>query len=741
VALGVRFAVNPWLGSYTPYPTLVAAVAITVWLAGFGPAILAAAICIPAALMFAIPYHSPEGGIWLAHGIAVTLYTVAMVIMAFLGKITRQAWRRAQTAAAEARSRQQELRHEIEERHKAVEEVLRAKLEWERTFNSVPDLIAILGNDHRVVRVNLAMAKRLGLTPDQCVGLTCYQAVHGSNAPPVNCPHRLTLADGKEHTAEIHDDRMGGDFLVTTTPLYDAQGQIEGTVHVARDITDRKRAEESLRLSEQRLQGTFDNAGMGIMEVDAQIRVIAANDTACEILGYRREDLLGKTIHELTAPEDREKSDGLNAQFVQGRLPRLDYQKRYLRRDGAPVWVHVTVTAVRDSGGRFVRAIGTLEDISERLQAEDVLRESEQRYRQLFANMVDGLAHCEMIFDEQGKPQDFIYLEVNDSFENLTGLIGVEGKRVSEVIPGIRESNPELFEIYGRVATTGKPETLITEVKPLGIWFNISVYSSQKGHFVASFNNITGLHKAQEELRRSNEDLEQFAYVASHDLKEPLRMVSGHLQIIQDRLKDKLDDRTQQSMLFAVDGANRMQELIRDLLAFSRAGRKTQGFLPTDMEKVLSTATANLSAAIAEAGATVEHDPLPTVQAEPPQMMQLLQNLIANAVKYRVKDRKPQIRIAACREKQGWLFSVRDNGIGIDPKNSDRVFEIFQRLHTRQEYSGTGIGLAVCKRIVEYHCGRIWVESVPGEGSTFFFTIPDRPQGQQFNDLIPTKAA
>jgi light-regulated signal transduction histidine kinase (bacteriophytochrome) len=251
---------------------------------------------------------------------------------------------------------------------------------------------------------------------------------------------------------------------------------------------------------------------------------------------------------------------------------------------------------------------------------------------------------------------------------------------------------------------------------------------------IGSLLDITERKKADEDLRkmaaelaRSNQDLEQFAYLASHDLQEPLRMVTGHLDLIQRLLAGKLDKKTRESMAFATDGAVRMQALIRGLLAYSRVGRKTEGFNPTDMEAVFRSATTNLAASIGEADASIQHEALPTVQAEGQQMVQLMQNLLGNAIKYRTANRRPELHVGARREGRGWVFWVRDNGIGIVAEDHDRIFMIFQRLHTRQEYSGTGIGLAICKRIVEYHCGRMWMESEVGTGSTFYFTIPDRP--------------
>jgi signal transduction histidine kinase len=231
------------------------------------------------------------------------------------------------------------------------------------------------------------------------------------------------------------------------------------------------------------------------------------------------------------------------------------------------------------------------------------------------------------------------------------------------------------------------------------------------------------LKQSMAELTRSNADLAQFAYVASHDLQEPLRMVSSYLQLIEQRYKDKLDADGLEFISFAVDGANRMQIMINDLLAFSRVGTRGKPFESTDCGVVLNQALSNLQIAIAESQAVITHDPLPIVTADNSQLIQLFQNLIANALKFRAQA-VPLIHISAQAKDAEWLFSVRDNGIGIDPQYFGRLFIIFQRLHSKSEYPGTGIGLALCKRVVERHGGKIWVESMPGQGSIFYFTIP-----------------
>ena len=231
------------------------------------------------------------------------------------------------------------------------------------------------------------------------------------------------------------------------------------------------------------------------------------------------------------------------------------------------------------------------------------------------------------------------------------------------------------------------------------------------------------LAEKAEELTRSNQELEQFAYVASHDLQEPLRMITGYTQLLAKRYGDKLDQNANEYIDYAVEGAKRMQGLIRDLLTYSRVGTRGKEFALTDCEAVVAGTLRVLQPAIEESAATVTYDPLPTVMGDETQLLQLFQNLIGNAVKYR--DSKPPVVHVSCKQEgEHWLFSVRDNGIGIDPQYANRIFVIFQRLHGRDQYAGTGIGLAVCKKIVERHDGKIWVESELGKGATFHFTIP-----------------
>jgi PAS domain S-box-containing protein len=290
----------------------------------------------------------------------------------------------------------------------------------------------------------------------------------------------------------------------------------------------------------------------------------------------------------------------------------------------------------------------------------------------------------------------------------------------SEVVN--RAPSDETFEVEGK----RKDGTSFPLELSLSSWTNTQGAKS----FTVIARDITARKQAAraleakaEELARSNYELEQFAYVASHDLQEPLRMVSNYTQLLGQRYRDKLDGDANEFIDFAVEGAKRMQELIHDLLQYARVGTRGKEFRLTSLNKIASEAAANLSSAIDEARADVDIEPLPSVLCDATQLTQVFQNLIGNAVKFRRPDVPPVVRVKAARTDSGWTVSVADNGIGIEPKYFERIFQMFQRLHGRGDYPGTGIGLALCKKIVERHGGRMLVTSEPGKGAVFSFTL------------------
>jgi PAS domain S-box-containing protein len=412
-----------------------------------------------------------------------------------------------------------------------------------------------------------------------------------------------------------------------------------------------------------------------------------------------------------------------------------------LARDVARPLEHLATAAGRLAAGelgqrvglRRADEIGALAAAFDRMV--DTLHALIQRQETILATAAEGIFGL----DAAGR-----VAFANPAAQRLTGYTAAEMARQPQhtLIHHTRaDGSPYPIEecpIYAALRT-GTPATRDDEVfwRKDGTCFPVEYtvvpfhHDGQVAGAVITFRDITERRRAEQQLRehaaelaRSNADLEQFAYVASHDLQEPLRVIVSYVQLLERRYKGQLDPRADKYLAYIVDAGHRMQKLINDLLTYSRVGRREQ-VRPTDSEAVLRRVLANLHGALAASEAVVTYDPLPTVLADETQLGQLFQNLIGNALKFR-GPAPPRIHIAATRGAGEWVFAVRDNGIGIAPEYRERIFVIFQRLHARDEYPGTGIGLAICKKIVERHGGRIWVESAPGEGATFYFTLPER---------------
>jgi PAS domain S-box-containing protein len=322
---------------------------------------------------------------------------------------------------------------------------------------------------------------------------------------------------------------------------------------------------------------------------------------------------------------------------------------------------------------------------------------------------------------------------VNRETERLFGYTRDElvGQSVERLVPvRFRHSHPDMrqgFLAAPQARAMGAGRDLFGVHKDgseIPVEIGLNPIEAEEGFFVvASVIDIAPRNQVEAELRRSNEELERFAYVVSHDLQEPLRTVSSYVQLLSRRYGSQLDADAVDFIDFAVGGVRRMQQLIADLLTFSRVGTRGAPLVPTGMQGVFENTLASLRAALDESNATVTADPLPTVVADAGQLAQLLTNLLGNALKFR-GDQPPFVHVGAQRAGRMWTITVQDNGIGIDPEYFERIFVIFQRLHGREEYPGTGVGLAICKRIVERHGGRIWVESTPAHGARFSFTLP-----------------
>jgi PAS domain S-box-containing protein len=524
-------------------------------------------------------------------------------------------------------------------------------------------------------------------------------------------------------------------------------GDIAFAIHNLKLEEKRKRAEDALAESEKKLLQIVNGSSTPIFVIDRTHTVTHWNKACENLTGVSAEEMVGtrrqwSPFHSTERPVLADiVVDGSTEEEIAGyyggkfRKSAL-IDGAYEVEDFFPVfgdkWLFLTAAPLRDAHGNVTGAIESLQDITERKRAEEALRESEEKYRVLFETAKDAI----FLSDETGR-----FIDVNSAASLSLGydreeLLKMSNKEV--------DADPRGYETFTKIRDGVMKEAVfeVNHKRKDGMLVPVeisgkAIETDGSKIFLAIARDITERKRAEEKLKqtmadmkRSNTDLEQFAYVVSHDLQEPLRMVSSYVQLLSKRYKGKLDSDADEFIGFAVDGANRMQTLINDLLAFSRVGTRGKPLTPTDCEALLPQTLSNLKVSIDDGGAVITHDPLPTVMVDGSQLAQVFQNLIGNAIKFRGEE-PPRIHIAAERKGDGWLFSVADNGIGVDPEFFDRIFVIFQRLHGRDEYEGTGIGLAVCKKIVERHGGRMWVESEPGRGSTFYFTILAKASGER----------
>jgi PAS domain S-box-containing protein len=471
-----------------------------------------------------------------------------------------------------------------------------------------------------------------------------------------------------------------------------------------------------------------------IVVVNDEGRMLLVNAQAERLFDYRRDDLIGRPV-EMLVPE---RFRGVHPHYRSGFFSAASVRPMGagrdlygLRRDGVEVPVEIGLNPLATDEGTLV--LCAIVDITERKRAETALREGEARLRAIVDTAVDGI----ITIDEGGIIGSF-----NPAAERLFGFRPEEviGENVKILMPApYREEHDGYLANYAR---TGQRKIIgigreVVGRRKSGDTFpmDLAVSEVQLGErrlFTGLVRDISerkraeaALEKQAQELARSNVELERFAYIASHDLQEPMRTVSSFVQLLARRYQGQLDSEADEFIGFITDGVQRMRTLIDDLLEYSRVSSRGAALLPTDAEKVLMQVIGAMQATIDSEQAEITHDPLPTVIADRTQLGQVLQNLIANAIKFHGAER-PRIHISARCDGDAWSFAVADNGIGIPQQYQERIFVIFQRLHTIEEYGGTGIGLAICQKIVERHGGRIWVESTPGQGATFHFTLPRR---------------
>ncbi len=499
--------------------------------------------------------------------------------------------------------------------------------------------------------------------------------------------------------------------------------------------------------SDQKLRAFLEAAPQAIIAMTRDGRIVMVNSRTEEMFGRTRLDLLSRPVTDLMPERFRDAHSAAYERFFELPAPRTlggAGELMGLRADGSEFPVEISVSFVDQPEGAL--ALALVSDITAGTRTREALARANNELRiheAQLTSFLEAAPQAIVAVDAQGR----IGL-VNRATEEMFGYERGEllGQPLSLLIPEryreAHQGHRERFFTDPRRRTMGKGLSLAGRRRngtefPVEVGLSYVDMPAEDGQWdglrmaIGMVSDITErkryedeLARVNEELRRSNLELEHFGYAASHDLQEPLRLITNYLQLLERRLADRLDGSEREFLHYTTDAAARMKTLIQDLLRLSRAGRQELKLNPVEASTVFETARGSLLLAIEESGAEITADELPEIVADAGLLAQVLQNLMANAIKFQETGSRPEVHVSARREGPDWVFAVRDNGIGIDERHGERIFQMFERLHGIEEYAGSGVGLAIAKRIVERHGGRIWVEPAPGHGSVFLFTVP-----------------
>jgi PAS domain S-box-containing protein len=623
---------------------------------------------------------------------------------------------------------------------------VKMEAKYRELLEAAADAMIVVNPAGQIVLVNVQAEKQFGYRREELVGQQVKSII------PEGFADRL-LSDGLRTAEEALAQQIGAGIELQgrrkdgsefplelmLSPLQGAEGIL--VIAAIRDISLRKDSDKHLahmegqhRTTQEALRECEESYRMlldaikdyAIFMVDPQGTVISWNAGAERIKGYKADEIIGQNFSCFFPTEDIKQGKPEQILRITAANGQHLEQGMRIRKDGSRFLASVTFTALRDPAGK-------LRGFSEFSHDLSASKDSEAKYRGLLEAAPDA-----MVIVNQGGEIVLLNLQAEKQFGYRRDEL--LGQQVKNIIPegfaerllsdGLRSAEETLAQQIGTgIELQGRRK----DGSEFPLELMLSPLQSAEGILVtAAIRDITTRKNAEaallqnvHDLNRSNEELEQFANIASHDLQEPLRMVASYTQLLAKRYKGRLDSDADEFIAYAVDGSTRMQALIQDLLAYSRAGTDGKAHRRISSESVLNEALKNLRATIEENGAVVTHDSLPVLTTDDMQLAQVFQNLVGNAIKYHSAE-VPHVHITARKSADNaWIFSVRDNGLGIDPQYFERIFILFQRLHGREEFKGTGIGLAICKKILERLGGRIWVESQLGKGSTFYFALPE----------------
>ncbi|OFX56251.1 MAG: hypothetical protein A2046_06250 [Bacteroidetes bacterium GWA2_30_7] len=674
------------------------------------------------------------------------------------------------------------------------EKLINSRTEWIETFDLIPDMITILDVNHRIVRANKASIEKLGISPQDLTGLNCYQCIHGKQESPSFCPHSLMLKDGKEHIADFHEQKLGMDLLVSVTPIKDKNGKITGSVHIARDITERKKKENELK----KLNRTLNALSKSSQEmIHAKDEVHYLNEV-CKIIinncgyamvwvGYAENDK-DKTVRPVAFSgfeegyldtlkiswADSERGKGPTGTAIRTAKPAMckdmtidpafkPWRYDAIKRGYASSIVFPLVNDSKAFGAITIYSIEPdsfskeevelLSELANDLAygiisirsriaqkiAEEALIRSEEKYRLLFNEMIDGFAFHEVILNNDGEPCDYRFLSVNPAFEKMTGLKtnDIIGKTVLEVLP---DTEIYWIEKYGEVALSGKSIEFENYSSPLQKHFKVCSFSPQKGFFAVIFEDITirkntekailerdeKLQKYAEELKESLATKDKFYKIIAHDLKNPFISLIGASELLYGNVEKFDTGKIAKLAKILNDSAKSGYEMLLNLLEWARSQTGSLVFNP---EKInIKKLTKNYSNLIEYSNnkninLNFNIDDDLHVIADKNMLDTILRNLIGNSLKFTPKG--GEIIISTKEENNSVIIFVKDTGVGIAKSDLDKLFrtDIKFSLPGTEHEEGTGLGLLLCKEFVEKHGGKIWVESEENKGCTFYFTL------------------
>lgn len=608
-------------------------------------------------------------------------------------------------------------------------------------IDNAPILVNVKDTAGRYLLVNNQYAAALQTSPEDLIGKTNKGFLSTETEALIRQEDEEAIHKKRPSEIEVKLPASDGlhTYIKSKFPLFNENGNLYAIGSTATDITPIKNAHEALLKSyeqQQKIVNGFQQALRASTDllcvINEKGEFVMVSETASQLLGYTPKELMSKSYIDFVVKEDRAATESIAKEIMVGRAI-SDFTNRYKRKDGTAVPIIWSAIWLEDNKMMYCLA----RNATERIKTSKQLAQSQSRLA--YAQKIARLGNWDWDLENN----------LWSCSDELYALLGVQKNETDDmqqlVLTAIHpDDRPLLHKAIEEALTLGKPIVLehriirsdhsVCYVQTKG---EVSLDNEDKPKwFSGTMQDITERKKTELELKKLNEDLEKrakelkfinvelerFAYVASHDLQEPLRMVTSFLALLQKRLANDLDDTSKNYIHFVVDGAERMKKLIQDLLQYSRLDSGNIKTGPVDLNEVVTNVLSVFQVTIKEKSAVVDVHDLPTVQGSKTQLTQLFQNLIGNALKFGNLD-KPLIQIGCKEENDEWLISLKDNGIGIDAKYFNKIFVIFQRLHNRDEFSGTGIGLAICKKIVEMYGGRIWVESQPGQGSTFYFTL------------------